>query len=367
MNKKHILKATVSSIVILLPIIFGIIFWDSLPDTITTHFGADGTPDGTSSKAFAVFALPLIILALHWVCVITTLLTNRKNGQSDKVYTLIFFIMPMISIFISALIYATAFNFDLHLGSILSILSGLMFAVMGNYMPKITRNRTMGIKIKWTLASEANWAATHRVAGRVWFFGGFVVMLGAFLPVDALMIAALPAILLLVLIPTVYSYVFYKKQLARGEIDETRTLVTKKDKMIGIVCTAIVTVLLVGVGILMFTGDVKYSLGDDALTVEATYYEGSTVKYADIDSVELCEDLDIGERQMGFGSAKLSLGIFKSDALGTYTLYSYNNADVHVVIKSGERTLAIGLENEDEARLLYNMLTKKIGDPYAGN
>ena len=237
-----------------------------------------------------------------------------------------------------------------------------MFVVMGNYMPKVTRNRTMGIKIKWTLASDENWAATHRVAGRVWFFGGFVVMLGAFLPTNAMMIASLPAILLLVLIPRVYSYVFYKKQLARGEIDETKTLVTKKDKIIGIVCTAIVTVLLIGVGILMFTGNVEYSLGDDALTVEATYYEGSTVKYADIDSVELCEDLDIGARQMGFASARLSLGIFKSDDLGTYTLYSYNGADAHVVIKSGDKTLVIGLENEDEARLLCNMLTKKIGD-----
>ena len=362
MNKKNILKAIISSVIILLPIIFGVIFWDSLPDTITTHFGADGMPDGASSKAFAVFGLPLIMLALHWVCVITALFTNRKRQQSDKVYTLIFFIMPMISIFVSALIYATAFDFDLHLGSILSILFGLMFVVMGNYMPKITRNRTMGIKIKWTLASDENWAATHRVAGRVWFFGGFVVMLGALLPVDALMIASLPAILLLVLIPTVYSYVFYKKQLASGEIDSTKTLVTKKDKIIGIVCTIVVVILLIGVGILMFTGNVEYSLGDDALTVEATYYEGSTVKYADIDSVELCEDLDIGARQMGFASAKLSLGIFKSDDLGTYTLYSHSGADAHVVIRSGDKTLVIGLENEDEARLLCNMLTKKIGD-----
>ena len=362
MNKKNILKAIISSIVILLPIIFGVIFWDSLPDTITTHFGADGTPDGASSKAFAVFGLPLILLALHWVCVLTTFLTNRKNGQSDKVYTLLFFIMPMLSIFVATLIYATAFNYDLHLGSILCVISGLMFVLMGNYMPKITRNRTMGIKIKWTLASDENWAATHRVAGRVWFFGGFIVMLGALLPLDALMIAALPAILLLVLIPTVYSYVFYRKQLASGEIDETRTLVTKKDKIIGIVVTIVITILLVGVGILMFTGDVTAIAGENALVIEATYYDDLTLTYDKIDSVELCEDLDIGARQMGFGSARLSLGIFKSDALGTYTLYSYSGADAHVVIRSGERTLAIGLENEDEARLLYNMLTKKIGD-----
>ena len=360
MNKKNILKAIISSVIILLPIIFGVIRWDSLPDTITTHFGADGVPDGASSKAFAVFGLPLIMLALHWICVITALFTNRKREQSDKVYTLIFFIMPMISIFVSALIYATAFDFDLHLGSILSILFGLMFAVMGNYMPKITRNRTMGIKIKWTLASDENWAATHRVAGKVWFFGGFVVMLGALLPVNALMVAFFPTLLLLVLIPTVYSYVFYKKQLARGEINETKTLVTKKDKIIGIVVTIIISILLIGVGILMFTGNITATAGIDDLKIEATYSESSVVKYSDIISVKLCEDLDIGARHVGFGSAKLSLGIFKSNTLGIYTLYSYNSADAHVVIKTSEATLVIGLENEDETKALYEKVSQKI-------
>ena len=360
MNKKNILKAIISSIVILLPIIFGVIFWDSLPDAITTHFGADGTPDGASSKAFAVFALPLIMLALHWVCILTTFLTNRKNGQSEKAYSLIFFITPMLSIFVATLIYATAFNYDLHLGSILCVIFGLLFVLMGNYMPKITRNRTMGVKLKWTLASDENWAATHRVAGRVWFFGGFVVMLGAFLPLDALMIALFPAILLLVLIPTVYSYVFYRKQLARGEIDSTKTLVSKKDKIIGIVVTIVITILLIGVGILMFTGDVRATAGADALEIKATYYDDLSLEYDKIDSVEYRE-VNIGARQIGFGSPRLSLGIFKNEEFGSYTLYSYTGVSSHIVIKSGDRTLVIGLENEDENRLLFKVLEQKIG------
>ena len=360
MNKKLILKAVISSFVILLPIIFGVIFWDSLPDTITTHFGSDGMPDGTSGKAFTVFGIPLIMLALHWVCVITTLFTNRKRAQSDKVYGLLFFLVPMISTFVSALIYATAFNFDLHLGSFVCILFGVMFVVMGNYMPKVTRNRTMGIKIKWTLASDENWAATHRVAGRVWFFGGFVIMLGAFLPINALMIAFFPVLLLLVSIPTVYSYVFYRKQLANGEIDNTKTLVKKRDKIIGIIVTVVTAIILVGVGFLMFTGDVTATAGADALKIEASYSESSVVKYSDIISVELCEDLDIGARQVGFGSAKLSLGIFKSNALGIYTLYSYNSADAHVVIKTSEATLVVGLESEAETKGLYDELVQKL-------
>ena len=360
MNKKLILKAAISSVVILLPILFGVIFWDSLPDVITTHFGSDGTPDGTSSKAFAVFGLPLIMLALHWICVITTLFTNRKRAQSDKVYGLLFFILPMISIFVSVLIYATAFNFDLHLGSFISILFGVMFVVMGNYMPKVTRNRTMGIKIKWTLASEANWAATHRIAGKVWFFGGFVIMLGAFLPINALIIAFFPVLLLLVSIPTVYSYVFYRKQLANGEIDNTKTLVTKKDKIISIVCTIVVVILLIGVGILMFTGNVTATAGEDSLEIEATYYDGLSLNYDEIDSVDYRE-VSIGIRRIGFSSPKLSLGIFQNDEFGSYTLYSYTGSDAFVVIKSGDRTLVIGLEGEAETKALYDELAQKLG------
>ena len=64
MIKKNMKKCIISSILILLPILAGLIFWNRLPDSMTTHFGADGNPDGTMGKAVAVFVLPLILLAV---------------------------------------------------------------------------------------------------------------------------------------------------------------------------------------------------------------------------------------------------------------------------------------------------------------
>lgn len=362
MIKRNLIKAIISSVVILLPIVFGIIMWDSLPDVLTTHFGADGVPDGTSGKGFAVFGIPLVMLALHWVCIITTLLTNRKREQSDKVYGMLFLIMPMISTFVSVLIYATAFNYTLHLGSFAAILFGLIFVLMGNYMPKVTRNRTMGIKIKWTLASDANWAATHRLAGKVWFFGGFAIMLGAFLPINAMMIAFFLLTLLLVLIPTVYSYVFYKKQLARGEIKSKDSLVKKSDKIVGIVVTIVISIILVSVGFLMFTGNVSAIVGESALEIKATYYDDLSLKYDKIDSIKYRESGDLGARQMGFGSAKLSLGIFKSDELGSYTRYTYNSTKSYILISSEGKTLVLNLATDAETKTLYDELVLKMGE-----
>ena len=361
MIKRNLAKAIISSIIILLPIVFGIISWDSLPDVITTHFGADGVPDGTSGKGFAVFGVPLVMLTLHWICIIATLFTNRKREQNDKVYGMMFFIMPMISTFVSVLIYSTAFNYTLHLGSFVSILFGVTFMVMGNYMPKVTRNRTMGIKIKWTLASDANWAATHRFGGKVWFFGGFIIMLGAFLPLNALIIAFFFVTLLLVLIPTVYSYVFYKKQLARGDIKTEVSLVKKSDKIIGIVVSTIIVTILVGVGILMFTGEVTATLGENALEIGATYYKESVVKYDDIDYIEYRESGDLGARQYGYGSARLALGIFASDELGSYTRYTYTAPSAYILIKSGDKTLVVGLESDAATKALYDELAERIG------
>ena len=59
MIKKNKRTLVAGSIVILLPILLGLFLWDRLPDQMVTHWGFDGTPNGWSSKTFAVFGLPL--------------------------------------------------------------------------------------------------------------------------------------------------------------------------------------------------------------------------------------------------------------------------------------------------------------------
>ena len=61
MIKKHLKLLIITSVVILLPILAGVILWNRLPDTMVTHWGADGVADGWSGKGFAVFVLPLIL------------------------------------------------------------------------------------------------------------------------------------------------------------------------------------------------------------------------------------------------------------------------------------------------------------------
>ena len=58
---------------------------------------------------------------------------------------------------------------------------GVMFIGLGNYMPKLKQNYTIGIKVPWTLNSEENWNMTHRMAGKLYVVAGVISIIIALL------------------------------------------------------------------------------------------------------------------------------------------------------------------------------------------
>ena len=122
----------------------------------------------------------------------------------------------------------------------------------------------------------------------------------------------------------------------------------------------LVPIILVGVGILMFTGDVSCTLEETSLTVDSIYYESTTIAYEDITSVEFAETMATGRRTFGFGSAKLSLGIFVNDDLGSHTRYTYNSCKAAIIIRAEEKILVINAKTPEATREIYNTLLEKI-------
>ena len=72
MIKQNKFKIIISFLITVIPLIIGLILWNKLPDRIATSFGMNGNATGYSSKLFAVLGLPLILLALNFVCIFAT-------------------------------------------------------------------------------------------------------------------------------------------------------------------------------------------------------------------------------------------------------------------------------------------------------
>lgn len=212
--KEHKWQLLLSSLVILLPMVVGFLMWNILPDTIVTHWGADATADGFSSKPVAICLPPVILLALQWFCIFVTTIDPKNKGQNTKVFSLILWIIPGTSLFINAIMYTSALRGDVNIDILLHLGIGLLFLLLGNYLPKCRQNHTVGIRVPWTLTSEENWNKTHRFAGKVWVIGGFIIMITVFLPTELFAYILVAFTLILALIPTVYSYTYYRKQMS---------------------------------------------------------------------------------------------------------------------------------------------------------
>lgn len=202
----------VTAVATLLPLFVGLLLWGRLPDRIPTHFGVSGEADGWSSKAFAVFGLPAILLAVHLLCAFGTRYDPRRKNISPLMWTLVLWIVPIVGLFMTVLVYGKALGYALNVTFFTMLLVGVVFIVVGNYLPKCRQNYTIGIKLPWTLADEDNWDRTHRLAGVLWVIGGLVTIVCAFLPGKAIIWVFLGIVLVISLIPTVYSFLLYRKK-----------------------------------------------------------------------------------------------------------------------------------------------------------
>lgn len=217
MIKKNKGKIILTSLITLIPILIGLILWGKLPDELPTHWNAEGVVDGWSSKGFAVFGLPIFLFVIHWICLLATNADPKKQNHTDKILGIVLWICPVISVLGGVLIYGTALGMEFEVDKIVLILMGLMFIIIGNYLPKCKQNYTIGIKIPWTLNDEENWNKTHRMGGRLWVISGFAIMLCMLLPVEAMGIVLIAVLVVAAVVPMVYSYLFYRKKMRRGE------------------------------------------------------------------------------------------------------------------------------------------------------
>ncbi len=208
MIRKYIKTLIPSTILCLAPIIAGLALWNRIPERVPIHFGPDGAPDEWGSKVIAIFVMPLFFAAIEWLCCLITGTDPKANKINTTMMKLMLWFIPALSILVSTIIYMTALDKGINAATLVPGFLGLMFILIGNYMPKCQQNYTMGIKIPWTLNSTENWNRTHRFAGRLWLAAGIIVVMTSFLGKIYVFLAVLIAA---TVIPVIYSYILYKK------------------------------------------------------------------------------------------------------------------------------------------------------------
>ena len=365
MIKKNKWTLIASSIVILLPMLIGLFGARFLPEEIAIHWGFDGRADGFASPATAFLILPPVLLALHWLCMILTVCLDKNIEQNQKVMRVVLWIIPALSLASSGMMLSAALGNTVNAVAIVMLLLGVMFIVIGNYMPKMARSRVAGIKIKWALANDENWLATHRFGGKVYVVMGLLCLCGIPLPMKVFPMVCLAIILVGVMLPVIYSYRFYKKQIAEGkataeDYEKGYGELIKNPKAAKMLTAIFVPVLAVLFAVIMFTGKIEMTLGEDALVIEASFVQDMTIAYEDIDAVEYREDGVDGQRLVGYASARLLLGTFQNEEFGSYTRYTYTGDAPCIVLSVDGKTVVVSTGDADTTKAMYDRLLVEL-------
>ena len=357
MIKKYKKTLILASIVTLLPMIFGLIFWNNLPDIMPTHWGINNEANGYSEKIMTVVILPLILLLLEWFGVFITSRDKNAKKQSEKAVTMAFWIVPLLSIFVSSFIYAISMGWVFSVQCVTFIFLAIVFIVTGNYLPKCRQNYYLGIKVKWALENEENWNATHRFSGKLWVICGIITLFFVFLPETLIPVGLISILIPTAIIPPLYSYLYYKKQMKAGTY-EKKALDGMKGGKIAAVIIALVVVLL---AVVMFTGDIFVELGEDSLKLSATYWQETEIYYDEITEIEYRETFTSGRKTGGFDSAKLHLGTFSNDEFKLYGIYKYTNSESAIVLKNDNGgVIVISADTTENTKTLYEEILAKI-------
>ena len=326
----------------LLPALIGLVLWSTNPQTVFP---------------LAVLFTPVLLALTLALCLHLTEKLEKDREKNKKINSVVIWIIPVLSNVTFWISYAVAVQrMEVPVLRILSWLFAAMYLVLGNYMPKCRPNSTVGIRVRWTASSEANWNATHRLAGPCYVVSGLLMVLGSFLPETAAEVSFVTLLVVSNAVPLVYSYCFYKKELRLG-VELSRKEPSKASQ----IARWMVVFALVLLAVFLFTGSVKVHYGEDALEVKTSYYGRAVLPYDEIESIELRQENVDGTRTWGLGSFRLLAGYFENREFGPYVRFTYYNPHSAIVVKTTTgQTLVLSGKNPKETEEIYGEILERM-------
>lgn len=201
----------VSVLFLLILLAASVWFYPDLPARVPVHWNAEGQVNGYMPPLKAV-AMPIGILVLLSVL---TVLLPRISPRSYEIapfataFGIVMLAAQALILIVGLCILLNAVGHPVNMPRISLCALGLLLIVQGNYMGKLRKNFFAGIKTPWTLASDAVWERTHRLAGWLFVLAGCVIVVAVLAGMPPWV--SLATVLAAALIPAVYSYFIYRR------------------------------------------------------------------------------------------------------------------------------------------------------------
>ena len=145
---------------------------------LAIHWNIDGVADGLAGRE-ALLIVPVttaLVGGLLWLAVRYD--PKRANiARSSEALGIVVVALSLLVAVVQSAIINSGFGEAARLDRAVPIAAGALFAILGYAMPNIRQNYTIGVRLPWTIESEAAWDASHRFIGGIWILVGVVTAL----------------------------------------------------------------------------------------------------------------------------------------------------------------------------------------------
>lgn len=181
MKNKNWKILMITSIVCLLPILLGIIFYQQLPEQMPVHFNINNEVDNYASKNFALFGIPIILTILQVFCCIMTDRKEERETKRPRLITIMKWFIPILSIVVSTILIEISLGSTVDVRKSICLVLGILYILIGNYLPKMSYEMAKG-KIHPMPKDEKMYRKMVRMFGYTFVISGIALLVSILFP-----------------------------------------------------------------------------------------------------------------------------------------------------------------------------------------
>jgi len=173
MKKINFDMLLLTSVMCLVPMLFGLYFYQDLPEMVAVHFDINNNPNGFMSRELFVFGIPIIMMiAQVFVCISLDLRrkNTNKNNKSLFMYKLL---IPITSVLMHVMIILYAMTVGIDVLKVAMLILGVVFIVIGIDLPNADDAYINFPKIN----DEKVYKKTKNVFGKIFIINGTLALI----------------------------------------------------------------------------------------------------------------------------------------------------------------------------------------------
>lgn len=179
MKKIKLKEILIGSIIILLPIILGIVYYNQLPDKLGIHFDVNNKADTIVNKNFALFGIPVLLTCLHIFCCILNDVSDKYHNK--KLDGITKSILPIISVVVYVLILLEGLDKKIDISNCGMLILASVLIILGNYIPKTDVKDSKGFNLCSLIKNEKKYNTYKWVIGYTFILTGLIFVASIFI------------------------------------------------------------------------------------------------------------------------------------------------------------------------------------------